>query len=202
MLELSEEGRLKLRRRVRASAIAKRDHVRAEITLLRSEGLSQKGVAERPGLNMVLVNRWCQRFEAAGLDGLRDQAGGGRRPSVPAEKIEKILAEAGRAQQGCGRWSTGSMAREVGVSRTTVHRVWRQNDLKPHLRRTSKRSNDARFTEKSSDVIGLYLDPPERALVRCRDEKSQCQAFEPTQPGLRLGIGHIRTHTHDGIGKA
>ena len=91
------------------------------------------------------------------------------------------------------------MAQEVGVSHMSVHRVWRQNDLKPHLRRTFKLSNDARFLEKFWDVIALYLNPPERALVLCCDEKSQCQALERTQPGLPLGIGHIRTHTHDYI---
>ena len=102
-----------------------------------------------------------------------------------------------RSRPGRGRWSTRTLAKEVGVSHTTVHRVWRQNDLKPHLRRTFKLSNDARFIEKFWDVIGLYLNPPERALVLCCDEKSQCQALERTQPGLPLGIGHIRTHTHD-----
>lgn len=197
MLEITNEESRELWRRVRASTTAKRDHVRAEIILLRSEGLSQKEVAQRLGLNVVLVNRWCQRFDAQGLEGLGDRPGRGRKPTVAAEKIERIVGEAGRARPGRGRWSTRTLAKEVGVSHTTVHRVWRQNDLKPHLRRTFKLSNDARFIEKFWDVIGLYLNPPERALVLCCDEKSQCQALERTQPGLPLGIGHIRTHTHD-----
>ena len=91
------------------------------------------------------------------------------------------------------------MAREVGISPDSVHRIWRANDIKPHLVETFKLSNDKRFEEKFWDVIGLYLDPPERALVLCCDEKSQCQALERTQPGLPLGVGHIRTRTHDYI---
>jgi transposase len=89
------------------------------------------------------------------------------------------------------------MAREVGISPDSVHRIWRANDIKPHLVETFKVSNDKHFEEKFWDVIGLYLDPPERALVLCCDEKSQCQALERTQPGLPLGVGEIRTKTHD-----
>ena len=89
------------------------------------------------------------------------------------------------------------MAREVGISPDSVHRIWRANDIKPHLVKTFKVSNDKHFEEKFWDVIGLYLDPPERALVLCCDEKSQCQALERTQPGLPLGVGEICTKTHD-----
>jgi len=200
ILEITDEERKELTRRVRASTTAKRDHRRAEIILLRSEGLSQKEVAERLGINIVLVNRWCQRFERDGLEGLDDQPGRGRRPSVPVEKVERLVTEAGRKPgRGRQRWSTRSLADAVGVSHTTVHRVWRNNDLKPHLTETFKLSNDPAFEEKFWDVIGLYLNPPERALVLCCDEKSQCQALERTQPGLPLGIGHIRTRPHDYI---
>lgn len=89
------------------------------------------------------------------------------------------------------------MARHAGVSKSHVQRLWRANDLKPHLRRTFKLSRDARFEEKFWDVIGLYLDPPDKALILCCDENSQCQALERTQPGLPLGVGHIATQTHD-----
>ena len=91
------------------------------------------------------------------------------------------------------------MAREVGISRHSVHQIWRKNELKPHRTKTFKVSNDPRFEEKFWDIIGLYLDPPEKALVFCCDEKSQWQALERTQPGLPLGIGHIQTKTHDYI---
>lgn len=95
------------------------------------------------------------------------------------------------------RWSLRSMARAKGVSPSTVHALWEANDIKPHLVRTFKVSNDPHFEAKFWDVIGLYLDPPDRALVLCCDEKSQCQALERTQPGLPLGVGEIRTKTHD-----
>ena len=91
------------------------------------------------------------------------------------------------------------MAAEMGISASSVQRLWRDNDLKSHLRRTFKLSNDRRFEEKFWDIIGLYLNPPDKALVLCCDEETQCQALERTQPGLPLGIGHIRTHTHDYI---
>jgi transcriptional regulator with XRE-family HTH domain len=101
--------------------------------------------------------------------------------------------------KGSKKWSTRSMAEAVGMSHQSVHRIWKENELKPHLRRTFKISNDAQFEQKFWDVIGLYLNPPDKALVLCCDEKSQCQALERTQPGLPLGIGHIRTQTHDYI---
>jgi hypothetical protein len=95
------------------------------------------------------------------------------------------------------RWSVRAMAAATGVSKHTVNRLWRENGIKPHVTRTFKISNDPQFEEKFWDVIGLYLDPPDRALVLCCDEKSPCQALERPQPGLPLGIGHIRTHAHD-----
>lgn len=193
----AEEG--ELRRRVRAETTSKRDHVRAEIVLLRAEGVSQREVAARLRLSVPMVNRWSQRFERRGLDGLCDESGRGRKPSIPIEKLEQMVREAGQSRKGGGRWSTRKMAERLGVSHATVHRVWLRNDLKPHLGRTFKLSNDPQFEEKFWDVIALYLDPPERAIVLCCDEKTQCQALERTQPGLPLGIGHIRTRTHDYI---
>lgn len=199
VLEITDDEREELERRVRASTTSKRDHLRAAIILKRSEGLSQKEVAERLGINVVLVNRWCQRFELDGLEGLTDRSGRGRKSSVVTDKAEQVIAKAGQSRAGDSRWSTRTMAKEVGVSHSTVHRIWRDNDLKPHLSRTFKLSNDPKFEEKFWDVIGLYLNPPERALVLCCDEKSQCQALERTQPGLPLGVGHIKTKTHDYI---
>jgi transposase len=198
-LEVTSEEWTELQRRVRAKTSSKRDSVRAEIVILRSEGLSQKDVAARLGVSLPMVSRWSQRFERDGLDGVRDEPGRGRKPSIPTQALERALAEAGQKRPGGGRWSTRKMAREVGVSASTVHRLWRRHDLKPHLRRTFKLSNDPQFEAKLWDVTALYLDPPEKALVLCCDEKSQCQALERTQPGLPLGIGHIRTQTHDYI---
>ena len=199
ILEITDDERAELERRVRARTTSKRDHLRAAIILKRSEGLSQKEVAERLGINVVLVNRWCQRFERDGLEGLADRSGRGRKSSLAPDKAEQVITKAGQSRVGKSRWSTRTMAKEVGVSHSTVHRIWRDNDLKPHLSRTFKLSNDPQFEAKFWDVIGLYLNPPERALVLCCDEKSQCQALERTQPGLPLGMGHIQTKTHDYI---
>jgi transposase len=154
-------------------------------------------VATRLNTSMRTVSIWSSRFEAAGLDGLDDKGGQGRRPSLPEAKVARVIAEATRPPRGRSRWSVRSMAHHAGVSPSTVQRIWAKNDLKPHITKTFKLSNDPKFEEKFWDVIGLYLDPPEKALVLCCDEKSQCQALERSQPGLPLAPRHPRTRTHD-----
>ena len=199
ILELTCEEAQELQRRVQATTTSRRDHLRAQIVLLRAQGMKQHDVAETLGASIVCVNKWSQRFEQHGLSGLQDQPRRGRQRTISLEKIEQVITQAGQAPPGRRRWSTRTMAAEVGVSAASVQRIWSSHDLKPHLSRAFKLSKDKRFEEKFWDVIGLYLDPPEKALVLCCDEKSQCQALERTQPGLPLGIGHIRTHTHDYI---
>ena len=129
------------------------------------------------------------------MEGLQDQKGRGRRPSISPDKIEQVITRATQPPPPRKRWSVRTMARAVGMSPDSVQRIWRANDIKPHLVKIFKLSNDKQFEEKFWDVIGLYLNPPERALVLCCDEKSQCQALERTQPGLPLGVGAIRTKT-------
>ena len=143
------------------------------------------------------MNKWSHRFELEGLDGLADRKGRGRKATIEPEKINRVISEATRPPAPRNRWSVRKMAREVGISPDSVHRIWKANEIKPHLTHQFKISNDPQFERKFWDVIGLYLDPPERALVLCCDEKSQVQALERTQPGLPLGIGHVRTRTHD-----
>jgi transposase len=196
-LELTLEEKTELEMRVRASRTSKRDHFRAEIILLRAGGLGVVEVGRKLGASVTSVSKWCRRFEVEGLDGLVDQEGRGRKPWLAHEKVEAVITRVTRPPKGRTRWSVRSMAREVGISHDSVHTIWKRNDLKPHLTRTFKISNDPQFEEKFWDVIGLYLDPPEKALVLCCDEKSQCQALERTQPGLPLGMGHIQTRTHD-----
>ncbi len=145
------------------------------------------------------VTKWSQRFDREGLDGLKDKPGRGAKPTIPLATVRRVVEEAGKAPPGRQRWSTRSLAREVGISAHSVARIWQSQGLKPHRLRTFKVSRDKKFEEKFWDVAGLYLDPPERSLVLCCDEKTQCQALERTQPGLRLGRGHIRTQTHDYI---
>ena len=197
VLELTPEEEQELRRRVRSSTTAKRDDLRASVVLRRAEGVRQVEVAQDLGVSVACVNKWSHRFELDGLEGLKDRKGRGRKPSIPAEKAERVISEATRPPAPKNRWTVRSMAREVGISPDSVHRLWKANDIKPHLRQQFKLSNDRKFEQKFWDVIGLYLDPPERALVLCCDEKCQCQALERTQPGLPLGIGHVRTRTHD-----
>ncbi len=196
-LELTEQERKILEDRVRSPTTTKRDHVRAEIVLRRSEGIREVDLAEELGISLPSVSKWSKRFSQEGLAGLVDRPGRGRKPRLASEKVEKVIGEVTRPPKGRTRWSVRSMAREVGISHGSVNAIWRANDLKPHLTRTFKVSTDPKFEEKFWDVIGLYLDPPERALVLCCDEKSQCQALERTQPGLPLGVGQVRTRTHD-----
>jgi transposase len=167
------------------------------IVLLRSEGRREEDVAAETGVSINTVSLWSKRFDEKGLEGLDDAPGRGRKPSLAADKIRKVITEVTQPPPGRKKWSTRTMAAAAGMSHQSVHAIWKKNDLKPHLVRTFKISNDPRFEEKFWDIIGLYLDPPEKALVLCCDEKSQCQALERTQPGLPLGIGHICTRTHD-----
>ena len=186
-----------LRRRLRSRTCLVRERERAEIILLRLEGIGVAEVAARLKTTAKRVSTWSKRFETRGLAGLEEAAGRGRKPSLPVKKIASVVAEVTRPPKGRKRWSVRSMARHAGVSPSSVQRIWSKNDLKPHVVETFKLSNDPRFEEKFWDVIGLYLDPPERALVLCCDEKSQCQALERSQPGLPLGPRYPRTMTHD-----
>jgi len=180
----------------RATA-TQREVRRARIILKRAEGLSQQETAEVVGVNRPVVVQWEKRFREAGIGGLAEARRPGRKPSIDPQIREEIITEATRPPAGRTRWSERSMAKAKGVSPDTVRRLWQANDLKPHLKRTFKLSRDKDFERKFWDVIGLYLNPPDKALVLCCDEKSQCQALERTQPALPLGIGHIKTATHD-----
>lgn len=196
-LALSEQQRRELTRLVRAPTSTLREVRRARIVLLRAEGKSQAQVAHTVGVNRPVVSLWERRFRHDGMSGLADAKGRGRKSTIPTRTAERVLTEAVQPPAGRSRWSVRSMARHTGVSPATVQRLWSANDIKPHRLRTFKLSRDKHFEAKFWDVVGLYLNPPDRALVLCCDEKSQCQALERTQPGLPLGIGHVRTRTHD-----
>jgi len=199
VLELTAEEEAELNRRVRAPTAAARDIARARIVLLRAQGMRQADVARAVGLSTTSVNKWSQRFERLGLDGLTDRPGRGAKASISPSVVEEVLAKAGQDAPGMRRRSTRTTAAEVGISASSVGRIWRGHGLKPHRKRTFKLSNDPQFQTKFRDVVGLCLDPPERSIVLCCDEKTQIQALERTQPGLPLGAGHIRTQTHDYI---
>jgi transposase len=196
-LELSDQQREELSRVIRAPTSTQREVRRARIVLLRAAGKTQQVTAQEVGVNRPVVALWERRFRRQGLAGLRDAKGRGRKGSLSPQAIERVLSEAVRPPAGRTRWSVRAMARHAHISPAAVQRLWSANDIKPHLVRTFKVSRDQNFEAKFWDVIGLYLNPPDRALVLCCDEKSQCQALQRTQPGLPLGIGHIRTRTHD-----
>jgi len=170
---------------------------RARIALAAAAGESDAAIAQRLGLHRHTVRLWRERVATEGLEGLETAAGRGRKPSIPAATVGQLLTKAVKPPRSRTRWSCRSMAEVSGVSKSTVQRVWSANDLKPHRIDTFKISNDPQFEVKFWDVIGLYLNPPDKSLVLCCDEKPQCQALERTQPGLPLGVGHIKTQTHD-----
>jgi transposase/transposase-like protein len=196
---LNEADQNALQRTVRSKTSQQRSVLRARIVLLSAAGQPDLAVARQLGVNRHTVRLWRQRFRERGLAGLEDAPGRGRKPLLASKVKEAILTGAVQPPANRTRWSCRSMARAQKVSPSTVQRIWSSNDIQPHLTRTFKISNDAHFEEKFWDVIGLYLNPPDKALVLCCDEKSQCQALERTQPALPLGVGHIRTATHDYI---
>ena len=193
-IELAAEEAEELSRRARATTVSMRDRRRAEIIVSSAQGLTQQRIAEQLGISRVAVNRWVGRFALHRLAGLSDRAGRGRKPWLPQAAVQQVLEQAVTPPPHLGRWSCRTMARAAAISPASVQRLWAASDIKPHLSRTFKLSNDKRFEEKFWDVIGLYLNPPDKALVLCCDEKSQCQALERTQPGLPLGGASLFPH--------
>lgn len=196
-LDLSPAQRIELRRLVQAPNTPQKLVRRARIALMAADGQDNSQIAAQLHTSHVTVGQWRQRVLDAGLAGLLEASRPGRPPTLPAQKVQTVLTQVVQPPKGRARWSCRSMAWHSGLSRSTVQRLWAANDLKPHRTRTFKLSNDPQFETKFWDIVGLYLDPPTRALVLCCDEKSQCQALERTQPGLPLGQGHIATRTHD-----
>ena len=172
---------------------------RAKIVLLAADGLENTDIAPAVGCTRQTVARWRDRYVALGLAGLKQDAPGrGRKATRRAAMEAKILhATTQTPPEAATHWSTRTLAEAVGASHTMVNRVWRDHKIKPHLSRTFKLSNDPRFMEKLVDVVGLYLNPPEHALVLSCDEKSQIQALDRTQPGLPIKPGRCGTMTHD-----
>jgi len=172
---------------------------RAEIVLATADGLGTNAIMKRTGKSKPCVWRWQERYVEEGVEGLlRDKTRPpGKKPLSAAVK-RKVLAKTGsQTPPNATHWSVRSMATAVGISHTSVQRIWAEAGLKPHLVRRFKISNDPQFEEKVTDVVGLYLNPPDRALVLCVDEKSQIQALDRTQPGLPLKRGRAATMTHD-----
>ena len=198
-LPVHPEQRETLESWVRAHNTPQSVVLRARIVLLAADGQANRSIAERLKTTRTTVLLWRERFAKQGPAGLQKVAPGrGRKPSIPAATIRQIIDKTLQSTPpGATHWSCASMAKAVGVSPDTVNRVWRENGFKPHLVRKFKLSGDPRFVEKLTDVVGLYMNPPEHALVLCVDEKSQIQALDRTQPGLPLKKGRAQTMTHD-----
>jgi transposase len=171
--------------------------LRARIVLLSAQQWENHQIATELATTPHTVGVWRRRFARERLSGLEDAPRSGRPVSLATATVTKVLTTVTQPPKDRTRWSVRSMARSAGLSKSRVHQLWQANDLKPHRVRTFKLSRDPQFEAKFWDVIGLYLAPPQKALVLCCDEKSQCQALERSQPGLPLGLGHIRTRTHD-----
>jgi len=175
-----------------------RNMFRAKIILLADKGKTNKTIASIMNTSRQTVSLWRNRFARLRLEGLNEIKGRGRKRTYDAKKVETIVEKTLTATpSNATHWSTRAMAKESGVSHMTVCRIWNIHQLKPHLIKTFKISNDKNFTDKLKDVIGLYLNPPEHALVLCVDEKSQIQALDRTQPSLPIKKGRCATMTHD-----
>lgn len=171
---------------------------RARVILLGAEGVPGVEIGRRLGLTEPAVARIRGRFRAGGIRGLADQPKAGRGNSVAKEIVQQIIAKAlSRPPAGYSHWSTPQLAKQFGLGKSVIHKILRANNVKPHLTRTFKVSKDPKFNEKATDVVGLYLNPPENAVVLSLDEKTSVQALERTQPMLALTKGQIERHTHD-----
>lgn len=196
---LSAEDREHLEKLARGRKVAARVVERARIVLLAAEGTQNQEIAKVCGVTRKTVGVWRRRFAEKGIAGiLKDAPRPGRRRRISEEVRREIVRKTTQETPPARtHWSTRSLAKVMGLSPSTIGRVWRKHGLKPHLSRTFKLSRDPKFLEKMDDVIGLYLNPPEHALVFSVDEKSQIQALDRTQPGLPLVPGRSGTMTHD-----
>lgn len=172
---------------------------RCRIVLLAAEGLQDKQIAARLSVASLMASRWRSRFLAQGAAGLvKDAPRPGRRPAITVEKVVEIVAKTTQTTPvNATQWSRSTMARLAGISESSVGRIWRAHGLKPHRVESFKISNDPELAAKLEDIVGLYLDSPERALVLSVDEKSQIQALDRTQPGMPMKKGRGQTMTHD-----
>lgn len=198
-LDVSDEARRTLEGWVGARTSPQRMVMRAHIVLLAAQGMANRRIAREVGTSRPTVLLWRNRFVAGGVTALLEDAPGRGRPaSISPAKVKRIVKATTQTRpRGATHWSTRTMAEAQGISHATVQRIWNAHGLQPHRVKTFKLSRDKRFVEKLTDVVGVYLNPPDKAVVLCVDEKSQIQALDRTQPGLPLKKGRCGTMTHD-----
>jgi transposase len=198
-LPMEEAQRQQLQQWISAFGTPRQVVLRSQIVLAAAEGESDNALAQRFEVSRPTVSLWRARFAQGGPQTLWEIAPGrGRKPSYGPEKIQQIVdATLQTKPKGMTQWSCRLMAEEQGIGKSTVSNIWRSHNLKPHRTKSFKLSRDPKFLEKMTDVVGLYLNPPQNAIVLCVDEKSQIQALDRTQPGLPLKKGRCGTMTHD-----
>ena len=171
---------------------------RARIILLAADGCNNKTVAERVGLSGTVVSMWRNRFLAQGMAGLYDEPRPGGPRSIQDEQVAELIRKTLRTKpKNATHWTCRLLSEDTGLSKSTVHRVWNAFGIQPHRQKHFKLSSDPYFVEKVRDLVGLYLNPPDKAIVLCVDEKSQIQALDRTQPVLPMGLGYVEGVTHD-----
>ena len=196
---LDRSQRETLQQWARSRSLPARQVERAKVVLLAGEGKTDLEIAASLKISNQKAGRWRKRFLQLGLVGLvKDAPRPGRKPAISAKIKEELIRRTTQSKPAnATHWSTRTMAAEIGVSEATVRRIWHSHGLKPHLLESFKISKDKHFAEKLEDIVGLYLNPPEHAIVMCVDEKSQIQALDRTQPSLPLKKGRCGTMTHD-----
>ncbi len=197
-LELNQEQRSELEKVVRSRRTPQAVSMRARIVLMTADGMGPGAIGEQLGVSQPTVRKWRARYVEQGLPGLRSEPRPGRPRSLDDQRVADLLTQVLHTRPAKQtHWSVRSFAAESGISKDMAHRLFRAAALAPHRSRSFKLSNDPAFVEKVRDITGLYLNPPESALVLCVDEKSQIQALERTQPLLPMGLGYVEGVTHD-----
>ena len=197
-IDLAQEVKTQLQSIARSRAIAHGLVRRAKIILMAAEGFNNKTIAQKFDLSAAVVGMWRKRFIRQGLMGLYDEPKPGGPRSISDEQVARLIRKTlNKKPRGSTHWTCRSVSKETQLSKSTVHRVWKAFGIQPHRQKHFKLSTDPFFVEKVRDIVGLYLNPPDKAMVLCVDEKSQIQALDRTQPMLPLGLGYVEGVTHD-----
>ena len=197
-VDLSREEKDQLASFANSRSLPHGQVTRARIILLAADGMTNIQIADALNITRVTVGKWRKRYLDQGVEGLYDELRPGKPRTVSDDEVAGLIKKTlETTPEGSTHWSVRTMAAETGLSKSTIHRVWNTFGLQPHRQKHFKLSTDPFFIEKIRDVVGLYLNPPEHAVVLCVDEKSQCQALERTQPMLPLNLGYVEGVTHD-----
>lgn len=197
-IQLTEEQRVQLEAFANSRTLPHAQVLRAKIVLMAAEGYSHLDIACSVDVTRTTVAKWRERFVERGVEGLYDELRPGRPRTIDEEQVADLINTTLQSKpEGATHWSCRTIAEETGISKSTVQRIWSAFAVQPHRQQSFKLSTDPFFVEKVRDIVGLYLDPPQNAVVLCVDEKTQCQALERSQPMLPMGLGYVEGVTHD-----